>query len=438
MDPMVLAYDIAYTAAAAATSPLWAYRLFRTGKWRTDWPARFGQCRLPGGPGVPGAGVPGAGEATQLTGRTLLIHAVSVGEVGAIRLLVDRLHQEAAGLRIVISTTTDTGTARARQLFEPDHAVVRFPFDWTCCVERFLDAVKPDLVGLVENEVWPNFMVQCAKRGVPACVINGRLTERSFRRYHLVRPVAKGMYGRLTAAAVQTEAYAQRFESLGTPAQGIKVLDTMKWDTAQVADHVDGADELAVAMGIDRARPLIVAGSTGPGEEQMLIEARPPQAQLLIVPRKPERFEQVAKLSADFVRRSQSPDGTQRPPDRHGLYLLDTMGELRKAYALADVAIVGRSFRHGLGGSDMIEPCALGKPTITGRHHRNFADTVAALQAGGGIEVTDQPGPAAAALLADPARASEMARRARGVIFARQGATKRHADLLMSLLEESH
>lgn len=417
---MGLGTDILYLLGAAASSPVWGLRLLSTGKHRTDWPARFGRTApLPPGP------------------RTLLLHAVSVGEVNLLRLLVEQLRDRGGNsLRIVISVTTDTGIARARQLFGDRHAVVRFPFDFSPCVRRFLDAVRPDVVALAENEVWPNFTQECARRGIQVCVINGRLTQRSFSRYRLLLPVVRRMYRRLAAVAAQTSDYARRFTALGVAPQRVTVLDTMKWDTAQVAHHVPGSEELALAMGIDRARPLIVAGSTAPGEDKLLIDTCPPHAQLLLVPRKPEWFEAVARLDPAIVRRTRHPDGHTRPVDGSRLFLLDTMGELRKAYALADVVIVGRSFL-GLYGSDMMEPAALAKPTLIGPFHADFADTVAALVAGHGLLVTDRPGEQAARLLADPHAAGRLAENGRRVILSRQGSTARHADMLMRLLEQA-
>lgn len=421
MPAMGVAFDIAYTFGLLLSSPLWGWRLWRTGKWRTDWSARFGACDIPPD-----------------DRRTVLIHAVSVGEVNACRLLVQRL-AERGDLRIVIATTTDTGFARARQLFAPAHAVVRYPMDFTRSVGRFLDSVKPDVVALAELEVWPTFVKECKRRGVPVCVVNGRLSARSFSRYKLARPILRRTFARLSAAAVQTQEYAARFTAMGALPDRVRVTDSMKWDTAQVsnASQLPGAEALAAALGIDRTRPLIVAGSTGPGEEKLLLDTCPPTAQLLIAPRKPERFEEVAALSKEFVRRTQSPDGSTRAPGGTCLFLLDTIGDLRKAYALADVVIVGRSFL-GLYGSDPMEPAALGKPILIGPHHGDFQDAVDALAAGGGIVVTASPGEEAARLLADPARAGALADNARRVILSRQGATDRHADLIRELLGRRH
>jgi 3-deoxy-D-manno-octulosonic-acid transferase len=222
---------------------------------------------------------------------------------------------------------------------------------------------------------------------------------------------------------------------MGVAGDRVTVCDTMKWDSARIAEPNDiaGADALAQAMGLDRAKPIIVAGSTAPGEDQLLIDDCPHEAQLVLVPRKPEWFDAAARIAPGIVRRSAHPDGTVRPLDDQRLFLLDTMGELQKAYALADVAIVGRSFL-GLYGSDVMEPAALGKPTIIGPFHADFADTVAALQAADGLIVTDQPGRVAGELLADPQRARELADHARQAIRGRQGATARHAAMLQALI----
>ncbi len=417
---MSLLTDMVYAAALTVSSPVWAWRMWRTGKWHTDWRSRFGHTSL-----VPDAR------------KTLLIHAVSVGEIGAIRQLVDLLHAHHADrLRIVIATTTDTGLAQAIKFYGDKHAVVRYPLDFTASVRRFLDAVRPDAVALVELEVWPTFVAECTRRNVPVAVINGRLSQRSWKRYRLIRPLVRRSFARLAAAAVQDADYAKRFIDLGAHADRVQVTGTMKWDTATIADHVIGSGNLATAMGIDPARPVVVCGSTGPGEESEFVRClHDLPVQLLIVPRKPERFNEIAAELGDVVRRTQWPDGKVRPLDGHKLFLLDTLGELRKAYALARVVIVGRTFVP-LGGSDMIEPIALGKPTIVGPHTENFQSTMDSLLAGGGVmrlanlstlhDTVEE--------LLDPDTGKALAERGRAVIRVQQGATARHAVLLESLL----
>ncbi|MCZ6736333.1 MAG: hypothetical protein O7C65_11150 [Planctomycetota bacterium] len=408
--------DAIYLAVAMITSPIWLVRMIRTGKIKTDWAGRFG-CAHP---------TPATGQ------KRILLHAVSVGEVNAIRKLVERLAQLNVPPQIVIAATTNTGWARASNLFGRDHQVVRYPLDFSFAVIRFLEAVQPDVVALVELEVWPNFTMACAQRGIPVCVINGRLTQRSANGYRLLGPLIRPSFRRLAFAAVQNQAYSQRFRRMGVPGEALSITGTMKWDTAEIADHVDGADALAAQMGIDRTRPLIVAGSTSPGEHELLVEAVPDGRQLLCAPRKPEWFDQAAAAMPRCARRSRSECGSAT-----GRFLLDTIGELRQAYALADVVVVGRSFGD-LHGSDMIEPIALGKATIVGPSVADFQDTVDALLAGDGIIQTDRHSLPVAlnTLLNDPQRCRQLADNGRAVIRAHQGATDRHVELIQALLAQ--
>lgn len=427
MPAMSVMTDLLYGAAALISSPIWLWRMARTGKWRTDWHGRFGHTDI------------------RSDGRkTLLIHAVSVGEVNATRQLVEQLESRfGRSLRIVISTTTDTGFARAKALYEPRHDVVRYPLDFTRSVRRFLDAVSPAAVVLIELELWPVFTAECERRGVPVAVVNGRLSERSFGRYRLIRPLVRRSFERLAAAAVQDEVYAQRFIALGARPERVTVTGTMKWDTAVIADDAPGSEALAKAMGIDRSSPLIVCGSTGPGEEKLFLDAlgdlerKGRRVQLLMAPRKPERFENAAAALGDPVRRTRCPDGVE-PPTGHDVFLLDTLGELRKAYALADVVVVGRSFCP-LYGSDMIEPIALGKATVIGPNVADFRDTMAKLLSGGGIVQVDGGAQLrrAVSTLLDESAAAALAERGRAVIRREQGATSRHAELIARLLQSS-
>ena len=501
----MLRYDIFYLMAALLASPVLAARLLGTGKWRTDWRGRFGHVGVLDGPASPMGRLDGA--PARPRPPTVLVHGVSVGEVAATRKLVDRL---AARARVVVSSTTDTGVARARSLYGAHHPVVRYPFDLSWMVRRFLDAVRPDVVALTELEVWPNFVTECARRGIPVCVVNGRLSASSHRGYQRARGWVRPIFRQLAAVGAQNEAYARRFADLGVPRDRVRVTDTMKWDTSghpapgppataapatglpaaealgtdsaartppaaealttdSPATTSPAAEALAATLGLDRSRPLIVAGSTGPGEEEELIATRPPGAQLLLVPRKPERFDAVAALHPDIRRRSDARSGSRDPEDtaapastaappsgRHvaipaappavaaqpaatdlptptDLFLLDTMGELELAYTLADVAIVGRSFVP-MGGSDPIPPVAAGCATIIGPHHENFADVVSALRAGGGITVTLAPMEAASRLLADEDARRQMARHGQRVIEEHRGASARTADLVLALL----
>ena len=409
--------DAAYLAAATATSPFWAWRMKRTGKLDTDWRARFGQ-----------------GEALPAPrGRRILIHAVSVGEVNAIRTLVDRLAADPAAPEVVVCATTDTGFARAREVFGGRHAVVRYPFDASWMVRSFLDRVRPDLVALCELEVWPNFVDECTERGIPVVVVNGRLSARSFKRYALARVIVAPTFRKLRAALVQQQEYASRFFALGVPAGRVFVTGTMKWDTASVADRVPGADELAAELGIDRSRPVVVAGSTAPEEHALLRDAVPAGAQLVCAPRKPEWFDAAAADLPGCARRSRRQGGSAT-----GRFLLDTIGELRKAYALADVVVIGRSFG-ALHGSDPMEPAALGKPLVCGPRMGDFRESFEALRDAGALEqAPDAPGLAACirALLDDPAERARRGAAARSTVIGHRGATERTSEALLAMLAE--
>lgn len=414
--------DLAYALGVTVTSPIWGLSLLRTGKWRTDWPGRYGY----------------ATPLAEHSGGTLLFNAVSVGEVSLLRGLIDELSRRDPSLRIVVAATTNTGHKRATELYSDRHTVVRYPLDFSWIVNRFLDRIRPDAVATVELEVWPNFTDACVERGIPICVVNGRLSERSFRGYKKIKKLIGPSFAKLAFAAVQTDAYAERFRAMGV--KDVRVLDTMKWDNAKISDDVEGSADLADRLGVDRNRPIVVAGSTGPGEDKLLIDALPEGVQLIIAPRKPEWFDDVMRVCPDAVRLTverKNPSASAAPKQwasgEKQVYLLDTIGDLRKAYALADVVVVGRSIL-GLYGSDVMEPAALGKAVIIGPYHKDFQDTVDAMHDAGGLVVTDDPGKAIRELLEDREKAQQIADAGRAVIRQRQGSTQRHADLILDML----
>lgn len=417
--------DLAYAVGVTLTSPIWGVSLLRTGKWRTDWRGRYGHAEsLP-----------------KHAGKTLLFNAVSVGEVSLLRRLIAELTKRDPSLRIVIAATTNTGFKRAAELYSEQHSVVRYPLDFSWVVRRFLDCIQPDAVATVELEVWPNFVDACVDRNIPICVVNGRLSARSFKGYKKIKGLIGPSFEKLSFAAVQTEDYAERFAAMGV--QDVRVADTMKWDNAKLDDEVEGADALATELGVDLDKPIVVAGSTGPGEDRLIIDSMPEGTQLIIAPRKPEWFDAVMQVCPGAVRltevRKAYPAASAAPTQRalgdhqQRVFLIDTIGELRKAYAFADVVVVGRSFL-GLYGSDVMEPAALGKPVIIGPCHKDFQDVVDAMRKADGLVVTDDPGKHIRELLEDREKAQAIADAGRTVIRSRQGSTKRHADMILDLL----
>jgi 3-deoxy-D-manno-octulosonic-acid transferase len=412
--------DIAYAAALLLASPVLVFRLVRTGKWRTDWRGRLGHA-----PALPPDDRP-----------TVLLHGVSVGEVAAAAPLVEALSGAAdgEGARVVVSATTDTGVARAETLFADKHTVVRHPLDFSRSVGRFLDAVRPDAVALMELEVWPNFTRACRARGIPVVVVNGRLSPGSFAGYRRMRALVAPSFRRLSGVAAQTEAYAERFRYLGVAPQHVSVADSMKWDVSLPDTLAREADDLGLAMGVDPGRPLVVAVSTGPGEERRLLDGRPEGVQLMVVPRKPERFDEVAAL-APWQRRSEPTGGGGRgdgqgDPD---LFLVDTMGEAEAATALADVVVIGRSW-NGLGASNPVPPAVLGRPAVVGPDHQNFDEMVRSLEDAGALVVSDDPWTGVKAILDDPGRAARMKVAGPAAVAAHRGATERNVALIRSVL----
>jgi len=372
-----------YFVAGLLYLPVAAYNALFLGKNRRGWRERFGFVR------ARRSGVP-----------RVWIHAVSLGETNATTRIVAEIEKRLPDVDIVFSTTTDTGYARAAQLYGADR-VFRFPLDFSPVISRVLRRIAPTMIVLVELELWYNLTTMAAARHIPIAVINGRLTARSARRFGFLGGGARRMFRAVTWVGAQDEAIAERFRKLGTPPDRVEVTSSLKWDSAQVTDHVEGSEAAASALGIDCSRPLWVCGSTGPGEEAMILNAyrritershRVAQglpvdqpdtrdvvdAQLVVVPRKPERFDEVARLieREGFRCTRRSVHGDDNPAQRVSaptVFLGDTMGELRKFYALADVVFVGRSLV-AMGGSDPMEVAALGKPMIVGPHMDNFAD----------------------------------------------------------------
>lgn len=435
-------FDLGYFVFLAVSWPYWLLGPAARNKARAAFANRMG--RVPQRDGNQPA---------------VLIHAVSLGEVNATPALVAELSRRSPELRFIITTTTDTGFAQGKKLYgqNPNVLLVRYPLDFSFAVRRFLDALRPSVVVLMELELWPNFLRICRRRGLPVVLINGRITERSFQRYRMIRPFSRAMFRSLAATCAQDQKYARRFIELGAEAAKTQVTGTMKFDTARIADRVDGADELASALGLMADEPAWVCGSTGPGEEEICLEiyrqllTKFPRLRLVIVPRKPERFGAVAELiegkGFPLLRRSQmiqcSDDSIQSGPRgqeaNQRVILGDTMGELRKFYSLASVVFVGRSLidqGQRQRGSDMIEPAAVGKPTIVGPFTDNFREVMNAFRAAEAIVEVQTPAEletAVAKLLTVP---GELGQRARQVVINNQGATARHAEVIAQLLSD--
>ena len=421
--------NLAYGIGVVLTGPIWLARLVRHGKYRRDWGQRLG--RSPRRYGLQ---------------PLIWVHGVSVGEVNAARELVAEIHSQLPDFRVAVSSTTDTGLAAAERNFAPEHVVFRYPLDLTFSVAAALNRMSPAMVVLIEGDVWPNLVRACRRREIPVVVVNGRIGPRKgYPRYRLVRPLAARLFNGLAAIGVQHETYAELFRSLGVKDEKLHLTGMMKYDTAEMGDSVPGQDALADAVGIAPDVPLLVAGGTGGGEEEMMLEAygRLRQAsagaiRLAVVPRKPERFDEVARLinrrGFALVRRSECPDGGTLEPSQ-AVILGDTMGDLRKFYALASCVFVGRSLVP-MGGSDMIEAAALGKCVCFGPHTFNFPQAESMVQAGCARRVSDIEELTAAFedWLENSRVAAEMGKQAQEFVRSQQGATRRNVQMICRIL----
>ncbi|MGN6370439.1 MAG: 3-deoxy-D-manno-octulosonic acid transferase [Phycisphaerae bacterium] len=444
--------DLFYAVALLFAAPFLVVKSLRTGKYRSGWPARFGL-----GPDLFPHRPP--------TARLLLLHCVSVGELLSSQTLVQKLLAAHPNLLIAISTTTDTGTARAETLYPPDPthphhnpriATLRFPLDFTFAVESVFDRLRPDAIALVELETWPMFLTIAHSRRIPTVIINGRLSEKSFPRYLRIRPLMAGMLDKLDWVAAQTPTIADRFLALGASPDQVIVIPTLKYDNASFANTLPGQDALAHAIGLAPPHQLLVAGSTGPGEEVPLLDTyltlreKYPTLRLAIAPRKPETvpgtIEAIRSRNLTPKLRTDHPDTSPRPqsPDPSSLalneiFVLNTLGELKKLYALAHFVFVGRSLVN-LGGSDMIEAAALAKPTCFGPHTQNFAEVVellinekAALEVKDGPELTKM----IENWLKSPDSARLMGQKSRKVLQSQGGSTDLYVQRLLELLSLS-
>ena len=372
------------------------------------------------------------------------VHAVSVGESIAAAPMIRALLQRYPQLPITVTCMTPTGSERIQALFatEPRIQHCYLPYDLPCAAARFLDRAQPKLAVIMETELWPNHIHQCAKRGIPVALANGRLSERSAKGYGRFSKLTTPMLAEMSFFAVQTEAEAQRFRDLGARPETVEVTGSIKFDLTIDPQLLQRAAQLRDQWQA-LERPVWIAASTHEGEDEVVLNAHRrllanhPDALLILVPRHPERFNSVFELCQRegfaTLRRS-----TAANVDAQTSVLLgDTMGELLFLYALADSAFVGGSLVPN-GGHNLLEPAALAKPVISGPHLFNFLDIAAQLrEAGALVEVDDAEGLAVEVqrLFELPRDAQRMADAGLAVMRRNQGALQRLLDGLGRLIK---
>ena len=419
---LTLALDLFYWLLALLGWPVLLVMFLSKRKWREGFRERMGfVAKLPPHP------------------LRIWVHAISVGEVEAARSLVPALKEKFPSAEIVFSTTTRTGRQRAVKIF-PDLTLFHYPLDFPWAVHLALSRIRPTAIVEVEPEWWPNFLLTAARRGIPVVAVNLRITEKAIGGYRRIGWLVRRMINSMTVIGVQNEEYRRRLRSLGGDPQRIVVTGQMKYDNVTF-EPAPGAEDLARDLGLADHERLIVAGSTGPGEEQVLLEAfgrlkaEMPELRLAIVPRKPERFDEVARQinNAGFraIRRSE----TRSKPaeaDPEAIILGDTMGELMTFYQLGCCAFIGRSLIP-LGGSNPIDPAGLGLPLVFGPHMFNFPEAEELFVRGDAARVVGDVNSLAETLgelLQSPETLKAMGQRAREAVRCRQGATAANVELL--------
>jgi 3-deoxy-D-manno-octulosonic-acid transferase len=459
----MLLFDLVYLLAIGVLSPWLVWRAVATGRYRRDLGAKLlGRVAVPNPRKKPVA----------------WFHAVSVGEVNLLGTLVPAFRTRHPDWLVVVSSTTDTGLGEARKRFA-DLAVVAWPLDFSWAVATALDAVNPSLVVLTESEMWPNFLAAAEHRDIPVVVVNARMSPRSFRRLSRFAKLARRLlFAKVSRFAVQEAEYAQRFRQLGVPPEKLVVTGSVKYDGAAGERDTPRSVALRRLLGCSAAAqetgdrrqetaqepenaasslltpvpcllsPVVwLAGSTHAPEESMVLAAfarlrsRFPHLRLILVPRHPDRFEEVSRLVEEsglpFVRRSRVAEALREMP---AVVLLDTVGELGAAWGLADVGFTGGSLDGHRGGQSMIEPAGYGVPCVFGPHVWNFKDAAKRLvEVGGAVMVPD-----AAALevelakfIADATLRERVGTAARDLVRRQQGATARTLDAIDSLLPQA-
>ncbi len=373
--------------------------------------------------------------------RSLWVHAVSVGEVMAARPLILALRERFPNRRVFLSTTTETGNAVARQSVRGLDGLFYAPFDFRRPVRKALETLRPDLLVLVETELWPNLIHEAHRRGTRVAVINGRISPRSFPRYRRIRALLRTLLRDVDLFLMQGEAHAERIVTLGAPRERVTVAGNLKFDSVEPPRV---PERLTRLLGRGE-RALWIAGSTVAGEEELVLRAfhrvreQAPHTSLILVPRHPERFDEVPRLIEAAGFRCRRRTGLEPGDWREGeVLLLDTLGELAQVYPLATVVFVGGSLMPS-GGHNVLEPAVAGRAIVVGPHMENFqeiADAFSAESAMLQVRDADELARTVTRLLGDARERELLGERARALVARNRGALERTVTALAQLIED--
>lgn len=374
--------------------------------------------------------------------RAIWIHTVSVGEAGAISTLVKDLKRELPESRLIISTVTKTGNRIARRLIDSDDLVIFAPLDIGFIARRAIEFIDPEIFIVVETEIWPNLIVNLAKKKVPIILINGRVSRGSFRGYRIIRPLIKAILRRFSLLCMQTKEDAQRIIELGAEEGRVKVTGNMKFDIQKREARSEKRD-----LGLSQAEKLFIAGSTHPGEEKIVLGVHKdlintyPGLRLLIAPRHIERTKEIEALVSRFGFKSQrvsklNLDHRLSTGDHRPILILDTIGQLKDLYALSDLVFIGGSLiPHG--GQNPLEAAVFSKPILFGPYMYNFSNIVSLfLKRSAAIMVKDaqELKEHSLQLLESPALRQQLGTRARNLIEENKGTTLKNLQLLKGFI----
>jgi 3-deoxy-D-manno-octulosonic-acid transferase len=390
------------------------------------------------------------GSLPRVDGKPVIwLHCVSVGETQAARPLAQRVKREFPHHALVVSTITLTGQKLARDVFRTQaESVFYFPFDWRWSVRRALKTINPAAVLIMETELWPNFLRECKARNIPVALVNGRISRQSFRRYKLIKFFLRRVLSCLSLAVMQSQTDAERLRTLGMPDEKLYTAGNLKFDAELAGELTSKTAEIRERFGLQPGVPLILAASTHAPEEEVILDTlkQLQPARLMLAPRHPERFNEVASLiqksGLSWTRRT----GVPAADDANAtVILLDTIGELPATYSLADIVFVGGSIVDR-GGHNVLEPAAAGAPVVTGAHTHNFHAIVDLMcEANAIVQLPPVETSAAAAeltyvlkkLLANSNERAELGRHAKQLVTDNQGAADRTIKFIAPLLSHT-
>lgn len=433
-----------YLSVLGLALPWLSWRRYKTGRYQTGLKQKlFGLSTSAGAATT--ANTPDATRAAALGDQpTIWLHGVSVGEIQLLKPLVCAWQARHPAWRFAVSCTTDSGMQVARSTFGEQVRVFYFPLDFTWAISRTLDALRPDMLVLGELELWPNTIDACCERNIPVTVVNGRLSERSFSRYRQFSWLTRPMFGKLRLIAAQSDSNAQRFRLSGAATTTI-VTGSIKFDNVSFDRQAPQVAQLRSWAGLQSEHRVWVMGSTQVGEEIPAVQtwqqlkSQFPLLKLIIVPRHPDRFQQVAeeikRLGVRLQRRSAS-NALQSANDWDVL-LVDSLGELKWWWGLAEIAVVGGSFG-ARGGQNMLEPAAYGANVAFGPNTSNFRDIVELLLAGDAaarLSSLDELSDWLRDQLLNPEPGQLRGSRAQAIIARSTGALDRTLDALDELLD---